>query len=81
MSHHLIFVRDNSHCLDNHRNYSALLSPADRRKHLDVPPGVPLPSGITEERSDELYELRKDVRVTGSTASKAIGVDSLKEQA
>ena len=74
------FVRGDSLCLDNQRNYSALLNPADMRKHLDVPPDVPLPSSITQQRSDEWFELRKDVRVTGSTVSKAIGVDSLKEQ-
>ena len=74
------FQTNTSIDLDSQRNYASLLQPSEVRNTLNIPPEEQIPSHYIKQRTEEWHELRGQFLVTGSTVSRAIGLESLKEQ-
>ena len=73
------FVKDNKVSLHSQTNFAELMDPEDVAKSLNVEKSD-IPTMYLKQRSPEWFEERKTVKVTGSTAFTAIGLDTLKQQ-
>ena len=73
------FVKDKTVDLTLQGNFAELMPPRHVAESLGTD-SQNIPTEYVKQRSAEWFEVRKSVKVTGSTVQKAVGIDSLKDQ-
>ena len=73
------FVKENKVDISLQTNFAELLAPQHISEIFGQSPSD-IPSEYLKQRSPEWFEVRKSVKVTGSTSHRAVGLDWLKEQ-
>ncbi|CAG2229306.1 unnamed protein product [Mytilus edulis] len=66
--------------LSKTKSFVTLKEPRQVHSSLRLPETEHVPHHLLKQKSDEWFNLRKTVKVTGSTAYNALGIDGLKSQ-